>query len=113
MSTCHYAWFHDFRSTPEFPNYLGIVLSTMLSYTNDKESDVRMMADECLNRITKVRILLSYFFQSVAMCFFIIHGLSVCMYLDPTIFALTGNDKAVILMMMTGKIFVDCWVSLF
>lgn len=43
-----------FRSAPEFPNFLGVVIETLLSYANDKESDVRMVSDECLNRITKV-----------------------------------------------------------
>ena len=31
-----------------------MVIETLLSYANDKESDVRMVSDECLNRITKV-----------------------------------------------------------
>ncbi|XP_067936803.1 huntingtin-like [Watersipora subatra] len=42
------------RATPEFPNFVGIVIETLLTYANDKESDVRMVSDECLNRITRV-----------------------------------------------------------
>lgn len=45
---------YNFRAAPEFPNFVGIVIETLLGYANDKESDVRMVSDECLNRITKV-----------------------------------------------------------
>ncbi|KAF6037881.1 hypothetical protein EB796_003811 [Bugula neritina] len=41
------------RSAAEFPKLLGVVIETLLSYANDKDSDVRMVSDESLNRITR------------------------------------------------------------
>ena len=38
----------------EFPKFLGIAMETFLLLCDDKESDVRMAADECLNRTIKV-----------------------------------------------------------
>ncbi len=48
--------FHcDFiRTSPEFQKLLGIAMEMFLLCSDDKESDVRMVADECLNKIIKV-----------------------------------------------------------
>ncbi len=43
------------RNVTDFPKFLGIAMETFLVMCDDKESDVRMAADECLNRIIKVR----------------------------------------------------------
>ena len=44
------------RNVADFPKFLGIAMETFLLMCDDKESDVRMAADECLNRTTKVVI---------------------------------------------------------
>ncbi|XP_063075686.1 huntingtin isoform X3 [Engraulis encrasicolus] len=41
------------RTSPEFQKLLGIAMEMFLLCTDDKESDVRMVADECLNKIIK------------------------------------------------------------
>uniref|UniRef100_A0A9J7Z6K1 Huntingtin n=1 Tax=Cyprinus carpio carpio TaxID=630221 RepID=A0A9J7Z6K1_CYPCA len=53
------AVFHcDFiRTSPEFQKLLGIAMEMFLLCSDDKESDVRMVADECLNKIIKVTLL--------------------------------------------------------
>eukprot|EP00058_Branchiostoma_floridae_P006836 XP_002592324.1 hypothetical protein BRAFLDRAFT_101261 [Branchiostoma floridae] len=38
----------------EFPKFLGISMEMFLASCDDKESDVRMVADECLNRTVKM-----------------------------------------------------------
>ena len=48
-------WWELFcRNLPDFPKFLGIAMETFLLMCDDKESDVRMAADECLNRTIKV-----------------------------------------------------------
>jgi len=42
------------RTSPEFQKLLGIAMEMFLLCSDDKESDVRMVADECLNKIIKV-----------------------------------------------------------
>jgi hypothetical protein len=42
------------RNIGEFPKFLGIAMETFLMLCDDTESDVRMVADECLNRTIKV-----------------------------------------------------------
>ncbi|XP_074640755.1 huntingtin-like [Tubulanus polymorphus] len=43
----------NLRSLADFPKFLGIAMETFLMLCDDKESDVRMVADECLNRTIK------------------------------------------------------------
>uniref|UniRef100_A0A452S207 Huntingtin n=1 Tax=Ursus americanus TaxID=9643 RepID=A0A452S207_URSAM len=45
------------RNSPEFQKLLGIAMELFLLCSDDAESDVRMVADECLNRVIKVRAL--------------------------------------------------------
>ena len=47
-----------FRNVADFPKFLGIAMETFLMFCDDEESDVRMVADECLNRTVKVIIAL-------------------------------------------------------
>lgn len=42
------------RTSPEFQKLLGIAMEMFLLCCDDSESDVRMVADECLNKIIKV-----------------------------------------------------------
>lgn len=42
------------RTSPEFQKLLGIAMEMFLLCSDDGESDVRMVADECLNKIIKV-----------------------------------------------------------
>ncbi|XP_078588724.1 huntingtin-like isoform X3 [Branchiostoma floridae x Branchiostoma japonicum] len=44
----------NFRTMAEFPKFLGISMEMFLASCDDKESDVRMVADECLNRTVKM-----------------------------------------------------------
>jgi len=41
------------RNSPEFQKLLGIAMELFLLCSDDAESDVRMVADECLNRVIK------------------------------------------------------------
>ncbi|KAG9346962.1 hypothetical protein JZ751_005889 [Albula glossodonta] len=41
------------RTSPEFQKLLGIAMEMFLLCSDDRESDVRMVADECLNKIIK------------------------------------------------------------
>ncbi|XP_015112466.1 huntingtin [Diachasma alloeum] len=41
------------KTTKNFAQVLGLSIKTLLSLCNDEESDVRMIADECLNRIIR------------------------------------------------------------
>lgn len=43
------------RNSPEFQKLLGIAMELFLLCSDDAESDVRMVADECLNKVIKVR----------------------------------------------------------
>uniref|UniRef100_A0A8C0HQW4 Huntingtin n=1 Tax=Buteo japonicus TaxID=224669 RepID=A0A8C0HQW4_9AVES len=42
-------------NSPEFQKLLGIAMELFLLCSEDAESDVRMVADECLNKVIKVR----------------------------------------------------------
>lgn len=44
---------YTFRAIVDFPKFLGIAMETFLTLCDDAESDVRMVADECLNRSIK------------------------------------------------------------
>lgn len=44
------------RISKDFQQILGNIIETFLKLTDDSESDVRMTAEECLNRIIRVRI---------------------------------------------------------
>ncbi|XP_030848870.1 huntingtin [Strongylocentrotus purpuratus] len=43
----------NFRSLGEFPKFLGIAMEIFLTSCNDSESDIRLKADECLNKVIK------------------------------------------------------------
>lgn len=69
FSSCIFAaWY--FRSVADFPKFLGIAIETFLTLCDDTESDIRIVADECLNRSIKVTFTLclaikcSYFFTT-------------------------------------------------
>ena len=49
----------SYRNIADFPKFLGIAMEAFLTLCNDPESDVRMVADECLNRTIKVNTLLN------------------------------------------------------
>ena len=38
----------------EFPKFLGIAMELFFAACDDEESDVRLKADECLNKIVRV-----------------------------------------------------------
>lgn len=44
----------NMRAIVDFPKFLGIAMETFLTMCDDTESDVRMVADECLNRSIKI-----------------------------------------------------------
>lgn len=44
----------NMRAITDFPKFLGIAMEAFLSLCDDLESDVRMVADECINRSIKV-----------------------------------------------------------
>ncbi|XP_060084449.1 huntingtin-like [Ylistrum balloti] len=44
----------NMRAIIDFPKFLGIAMETFLNLCDDAESDVRMVADECINRSIKV-----------------------------------------------------------
>lgn len=43
-----------FRNVVDFPKYLSIAIETFLFHCCDNEADIRLKADECLNRTVKV-----------------------------------------------------------
>ncbi|XP_071090376.1 huntingtin-like isoform X1 [Haliotis cracherodii] len=43
----------NMRSIADFPKFLGIAMEAFLTLCDDQESDIRMVADECLNRTIK------------------------------------------------------------
>lgn len=51
------------RNSPEFQKLLGIAMELFLLCSDDAESDVRMVADECLNKVIKVRALWTVFYE--------------------------------------------------
>uniref|UniRef100_S4RKL6 Huntingtin n=1 Tax=Petromyzon marinus TaxID=7757 RepID=S4RKL6_PETMA len=44
---------NSFRNSSDFPKFLGIAVETFLLCCDDTEADVRMVADECLNKVIK------------------------------------------------------------
>lgn len=48
----------------KFPQVLSLSIETLLMLCNDDESDVRMVADETLNKIIRVQILYFIIFYS-------------------------------------------------
>ncbi|XP_041368406.1 huntingtin-like isoform X2 [Gigantopelta aegis] len=44
----------NMRSIPDFPKFLGIAMEAFLTLCDDSETDVRLVADECLNRTIKI-----------------------------------------------------------
>ena len=61
--------FNVCRSIPDFPKFLGIAMEAFLTLCDDTEADVRLVADECLNRTIKVkRILLITFCETFYFC---------------------------------------------
>ncbi|XP_005093645.2 huntingtin [Aplysia californica] len=44
----------NMRGVADFPKFLGIAMEAFLALCDDPEADVRMVADECLNRTIKV-----------------------------------------------------------
>ncbi|XP_055860312.1 huntingtin-like [Biomphalaria glabrata] len=44
----------NMRTIADFPKFLGIAMEAFLNLCDDPEADVRMVADECLNRTIKV-----------------------------------------------------------
>ncbi|XP_076120754.1 huntingtin-like [Alosa pseudoharengus] len=53
LTICENIVAQSLRTSPEFQKLLGIAMEMFLLCTDDKESDVRMVADECLNKIIK------------------------------------------------------------
>ncbi|XP_051558825.1 huntingtin-like isoform X1 [Myxocyprinus asiaticus] len=53
MTICENIMAQSLRTSPEFQKLLGIAMEMFLLCSDDKESDVRMVADECLNKIIK------------------------------------------------------------
>ncbi len=45
----------SFRAVADFPKFLGIAMELFFAACNDEESDVRLKADECLNKCIKVQ----------------------------------------------------------
>ncbi|XP_023232349.1 huntingtin-like [Centruroides sculpturatus] len=43
----------NIRSVSDFPKFLGVAVETFLLFCDDNDSDVRLMAGECLNRTIK------------------------------------------------------------
>lgn len=54
VSVYNHVCLYLFRNSPEFQKLLGIAMEMFLLCCDDAESDVRMVADECLNKIIKV-----------------------------------------------------------
>uniref|UniRef100_A0A8B9HJ95 Huntingtin n=1 Tax=Astyanax mexicanus TaxID=7994 RepID=A0A8B9HJ95_ASTMX len=53
LTICENIVAQSLRTSPEFQKLLGIAMEMFLLCSDDKESDVRMVADECLNKIIK------------------------------------------------------------
>ncbi len=46
------------RTVSEFPKFLGIAMELFFAACDDEESDVRLKADECLNKIVRVSLVI-------------------------------------------------------
>ncbi|KAM8804110.1 huntingtin [Rhynchonycteris naso] len=55
LTICENIVAQSLRNSPEFQKLLGIAVELFLLCSDDAESDVRMVADECLNKVIKVR----------------------------------------------------------
>ncbi|XP_041123293.1 huntingtin isoform X1 [Polyodon spathula] len=53
LTICENIVAQSLRNSPEFQKLLGIAMEMFLLCSDDGESDVRMVADECLNKIIK------------------------------------------------------------
>uniref|UniRef100_A0A1A7XTR7 Huntingtin n=2 Tax=Iconisemion striatum TaxID=60296 RepID=A0A1A7XTR7_9TELE len=53
LTICENIVAQSLRTSPEFQKLLGIAMEMFLLCSDDGESDVRMVADECLNKIIK------------------------------------------------------------
>uniref|UniRef100_A0A673TZ91 Huntingtin n=1 Tax=Suricata suricatta TaxID=37032 RepID=A0A673TZ91_SURSU len=53
LTICENIVAQSLRNSPEFQKLLGIAMELFLLCSDDAESDVRMVADECLNRVIK------------------------------------------------------------
>ncbi|XP_065121576.1 huntingtin isoform X4 [Paramisgurnus dabryanus] len=53
LTICENIVAQSLRTSPEFQKLLGIAMEMFLLCADDRESDVRMVADECLNKIIK------------------------------------------------------------
>ncbi|XP_064193966.1 huntingtin-like [Anguilla rostrata] len=53
LTICENIVAQSLRTSPEFQKLLGIAMEMFLLCGDDAESDVRMVADECLNRVIK------------------------------------------------------------
>uniref|UniRef100_A0A8D3BJV3 Huntingtin n=1 Tax=Scophthalmus maximus TaxID=52904 RepID=A0A8D3BJV3_SCOMX len=56
LTICENIVAQSLRTSPEFQKLLGIAMEMFLLCSDDSESDVRMVADECLNKIIKALI---------------------------------------------------------
>nr|XP_033806283.1 huntingtin isoform X5 [Geotrypetes seraphini] len=53
LTICENIIAQSLRNSPEFQKLLGIAMELFLLCSDDAESDVRMVADECLNKVIK------------------------------------------------------------
>ncbi|XP_053560168.1 huntingtin [Bombina bombina] len=53
LTICENIVAQSLRSSPEFQKLVGIAMELFLLCSDDAESDVRMVADECLNKVVK------------------------------------------------------------
>ncbi|KAM4051263.1 huntingtin isoform 3-T3 [Anomaloglossus baeobatrachus] len=53
LTICENIVAQSLRNSPEFQKLLGIAMELFLLCSDDSESDVRMVADECLNKVVK------------------------------------------------------------
>ncbi|OXB75761.1 UNVERIFIED_CONTAM: hypothetical protein H355_013370 [Colinus virginianus] len=53
LTICENIVAQSLRNSPEFQKLLGIAMEVFLLCSEDAESDVRMVADECLNKVIK------------------------------------------------------------
>ncbi|XP_042638571.1 huntingtin [Orycteropus afer afer] len=53
LTICENMVAQSLRNSPEFQKLLGIAMELFLLCSDDAESDVRMVADECLNKVIK------------------------------------------------------------
>ncbi|XP_070613102.1 huntingtin isoform X1 [Erythrolamprus reginae] len=53
LTICENIVAQSLRNSPEFPKLLGLAMELFLLCSDDAESDVRMVSDECLNKVIK------------------------------------------------------------